>query len=77
MDVAGNTNTFPAGLYPWVLPEYYNNYNDGLDVPGTATQGGTRWVLLPVNCLPTSDGQPGGPLSPTAFFRAVKPAPLY
>jgi hypothetical protein len=68
----GNTNT--SG-YPWVLPEYYNNYNDGLNLPGGAVEATKMWQLIPVDCLPTSDGSQGasGPLSPTAFFRLFSP----
>lgn len=70
MSITGNTNT--SG-YPWVLPEYYNNYNDGLTLPGAATQGSKVWVLAPTNCLPTVDGTVGGPLAPDAFFKLVNP----
>lgn len=70
MSLTGNTNT--SG-YPWVLPEYYNNYNDGLNLPGMAIQGSKAWVQVPTNCLPTIDGIPGGPLSPNAYFRMFSP----
>jgi hypothetical protein len=70
MSVLGNSNT--SG-YPWVLPEYYNSYNDGLNIPGSAIQGNNTWVLIPTNCLPTADGTVGGPLSPNAFFRLFSP----
>ena len=71
MSITGNTNT--SG-YPWVLPEYYNNYGDGLNLPGSAIQGTNTWVQVPTNCLPTSDGTVGGPLSPNAFFQLFNPA---
>jgi len=60
---------------PWMLPEYYNDYNDGLYLPGVTPQGTKKWVLIPANCLPTADGQPqhGQPLSPNAFFRLSNP----
>lgn len=69
MSITGNTNT--SG-YPWVLPEYYNNYNDGLNLP-SSIQGSKTWVQAPTNCLPTSDGTVGGPLAPDAFFRLFNP----
>jgi hypothetical protein len=65
---------------PWVVPEYYNSYNDGINIPGTARQNGKKWTLIPSTCLPTVNGQPqsGQALSPNAFFRlynAPPPAP--
>jgi hypothetical protein len=62
---------------PWMLPEYYNNYNDGIYIPGTAQQGTLKWTLIPSSCLPTVDGQmqSGQPLSPNAFFRLSNPPP--
>ena len=56
---------------PWVVPEYYNGYNDGVNLPGAATQGPAVWTLVPSTCLPTVDGQPqsGQALAPDAFFR--------
>ncbi len=68
--LTGNTNT--SG-YPWVLPEYYNNYGDGLNLPGGATQGTNFWVQIPTYCLPTSDGTVGGPISSNAFFKLFNP----
>jgi hypothetical protein len=55
----------------WVVPEYYNYYNDGVFLPNSAAQGTMKWTLIPTNCLPTVDGQPqnGQRLSPNAFFR--------
>jgi hypothetical protein len=67
--VTGNTNT----ANPWMLPEYYNNYNDGLNIPGSAKQGYQKWTLIPSTCLPTVDGTPGGTPAPNAFFRLVNP----
>jgi hypothetical protein len=60
----------------WMLPEYYNNYNDGKNVPNSAQQGSTVWTLIPSDCLPTVDGQPQGgqALSPTAYFRLFNPS---
>jgi hypothetical protein len=62
---------------PWVVPEYYNNYNDGLNLPGTTRQGNMKWTLIPSTCLPTVDGQPqsGQKLSPNAFFRLYNTEP--
>jgi hypothetical protein len=61
----------------WMLPEYYNNYNDGNYIPGTMLQGIMKWTPIPSTCLPTVDGQPqsGQPLSPNAFFRLSNPPP--
>jgi hypothetical protein len=69
--VLQNTNTFP-----WMLPEYYNNYNDGKTIPSTANQGNKTWVLVPSTCLPTLDGQPWGLFSspsPQGFFGLFQP----
>jgi len=56
---------------PWKLPEYYNGYADGTNLPSLALQGKLNWALVPANCLPTVDGQPqtGQQLAPNAFFR--------
>jgi hypothetical protein len=67
---ASVSNNTTAG---WMLPEYYNNYNDGLNLPGQASQGTNTWVLLPTNCLPTVDGQPGSALVPNAYFLLTDP----
>lgn len=69
MSVLGNNNT--SG--PWMLPEYYNYYNDGNTIPGQANQGSKTWVLIPSTCLPTVDGSQGGVHSPNAFFRLFSP----
>jgi len=69
VSVFGNSNTSD----PWMLPEYYNNYNDGNDFPTTAQRGAAFWVLIPSVGLPTTDGNPGGPISPTAYFRLFNP----
>jgi hypothetical protein len=63
----------------WMLPEYYNNYIDGLYLPGASPQGAMKWLLYPLNCLPTVDGQPQSeqPLSPDAFFKLFNPPQLY
>ena len=55
---------------PWVVPEYYNGYGDGVNIPATQ-QGRKKWTLIPPTCLPTVDGQPqsGQALAPDAFFR--------
>jgi len=76
MAITGNTNTPP---YPWVSPEYYNNYNgagnnNGSPVlPSQAQQGNKIWVAVPANDLPTADGTVGGPLAPDAFFELFNP----
>jgi hypothetical protein len=60
---------------PWMLPEYYNNYNDGNNLPNSSQEGALKWTLIPSYALPTIDGQPqsGQPLSPNAFFRLFNP----
>lgn len=62
---------------PWKVPEYYNDYYDGIYLPGTALQGTMKWTLIPSTCLPTVDGKmyDGGTLgpSPNAFFRLSNP----
>jgi hypothetical protein len=67
--VLGNTNT----VDPWMLPEYYNSYNDGPNLPGAATQGSKTWVLIPATCLPTVDGSQGGVPAQTGFFKLFNP----
>ncbi len=61
----------------WVVPEYYNGYNDGLNIPNTAAQGAVKWTLMSSNYLPTVDGQPqsGQPLAPNAFLPALHQSP--
>jgi hypothetical protein len=71
-NIAGST----VAPYPWMLPEYYNNYGgsgNGTILPGIANQGTNSWVLIPSTCLPTSNGQPGGPIAPTGFFELINP----
>jgi hypothetical protein len=60
---------------PWHLPEYYNDFGDGNTIPGTAAQGNNEWVLVPLTCLPTVDGnmQNGQALSRNAFFKLFNP----
>jgi len=57
----------------WYLPEYYNYYNDGLNLPLTFQQGTSRWALVPASTLPTVDATQGGELSPNAFYRLFNP----
>ncbi len=74
--VFGSTNT-PFG--PFVLPEYYNGYSDGLTIPNTTSQGNVKtWVLVPATCLPTVDGQQyppngDGVRAGSAFFKLFNP----
>jgi len=70
------TTNLKGGLASWVRPEFYNSYTDGSNSVGTlTTQAKVRWNLMLPSYLPTADGSqgtnfvPGGPLSPTAFFR--------
>lgn len=69
---------------PWMLPEFYNDYNDGNYIPGTAQQGYMRWTLVPSTCLPTISGKQGSglpsggsnpysPPTPNAFFKLFNP----
>lgn len=73
MSITGNTNT--SG-YPWVLPEYYNDYGDGNNPPNLGQQGNAMWVLMPTNCLPTANGEmygSGGVPANNAFFKLFNP----
>jgi hypothetical protein len=78
MDIRGNTNTIINNtLYPWVLPEYYYDYTDGMNIPGQANQGNRAWVLVPTSCLPTVNGlmyDSGGQPAPNGFFRLFNPS---
>lgn len=60
---------------PWYTPNYYGT-GFGATIT-TPTQVGTalRWTLIHKDCLPTTDGNVGGPASPNAFFILQKPAP--
>jgi hypothetical protein len=69
VSVLGNTNT-PA---PWMLPEYYDGYPNGNNLPGMASQGNKTWVLIPSANLPTVDGTQFGVPSPQGFFRLFNP----
>ncbi|EEF60958.1 hypothetical protein [Pedosphaera parvula] len=57
----------------WMLPEFYNNYNDGNNVPITRQEGTKRWSLIPAATLPTVDATQGGVLSPNAYYRLFNP----
>ena len=67
--ITGSSNT----PYPWMLPEYFNFYNDGNNIPGQAAQGYSTWVLVPWTCLPTVNGSQGGTPSPVGFFELFNP----
>jgi len=74
LGVSDNVLGSTVAPYPWVLPEYYNGYADGMTIPNSQSQGQLyTWVLVPSTCLPTVDGSAGGPLSPHAFFRLFNP----
>ncbi len=61
---------------PWLLPQFYNNYADGTYTVANQThQRGQRWNLMMPYYLPTANGQPGGPLSPYAYFRLTTNPP--
>lgn len=68
-NVTGNTDT----SNPWMLPEYYNAYNDGSTIPGQATEGTKTWLLIPATCLPTVDGSQMGVPSQTGYFQLFNP----
>lgn len=60
---------------PWYTPNYYGA---GLGATiTTPTQMGTtrKWTLIHKDCLPTTDGNVGGPAAAAAFFSLQKPAP--
>jgi hypothetical protein len=67
--VTGSTNT----PYPYMLPEYFNQYQDGMNIPGSAIQGTKNWLLIPATCLPTVDGSQLGVPANSAFFRLFNP----
>jgi len=65
-----------ANLNTWISPTFYSQYDDQTAPRGTAVQYGAKyWTLLPLDDLPTVDGnyQPNPPtindtLAPNAFF---------
>jgi hypothetical protein len=73
-------NGYGLGVAPnvtggqWKLPEYYNFYNDGLNLPVLGQQGFRRWALVPTSTLPTVDASQGGILSPNGFYRLFNPS---
>jgi hypothetical protein len=70
---------FDLGVAPdltsgnWYLPEYYNNYGDGIDLPSVFVEGITKWALIPATTLPTVGAVQGGTLAPDAFYRLFNP----
>jgi hypothetical protein len=70
---------FGLGVVPdltgstWYLPEYYNGYENGNNLPNTYQEGNRRWTLIPATTLPTVDTSQGGILSPNAFYRLFNP----
>lgn len=56
---------------PWHTPGFWNS------VTPTTTKMGpvVKWTLIPNECLPTSNGNPGGPISSKGFFRLSNPPP--
>ena len=61
---------------PWLLPEFYNGYADGTNSVATQSlHAGQQWNLMLPQYLPTVNGSPGGPVSPTAFFKLQNPPP--
>lgn len=70
----GTKAGLPGGSSTWFSPNFYGN---GLftNTPPTVMGGATNWTLIPEGCLPTLDGTPGGPVSPSGFFQLLNPAP--
>ena len=67
--------TLIGGTVDWFTPNYYGS---GFGITTTLPQsmgGVQKWTLLPSATLPTTDGNPGSPVSPNAFFRLQNPAP--
>ncbi len=56
---------------PWRSPAYWNGITPEARLMGTTL----KWALIPKACLPTVDGNPGSPPSPTGFFRLMNPPP--
>jgi hypothetical protein len=70
--------TSPALTGPtavWSTPNFYGTAA-GATISLPQKMGNTlKWTLVPSACLPTTDGTPGGPVSPTGFFRLQNPPP--
>lgn len=60
---------------PWYTPNYYGSGVGATISTPTVMGGSRRWTLIPKDCLPTTDGNVGGPASSKAFFSLQKPAP--
>lgn len=64
-----------GGDIPWFTPNYYGS-GTGATITTPTTMGGARkWTLIHKDCLPTTDGNVGGPAAAAAFFSLQKPAP--
>ena len=62
---------------PWMLPAYFNSYNNiqpGGALAGQVQEGVNEWLLLPAGALPTVDGSQGGTPAPNGFFELFNPA---
>jgi hypothetical protein len=70
------TNLLLSPTNHWVTPDYYSGGNDNLAPRGNPEQEGVSMVeLIPYDNAPTINGQPGGPLSPQAFFELTTNMP--
>lgn len=65
--------TGPASA--WFSPDYYGTATGVTNSIPSVMGSVQRWTLVPKGCLPTLNGTPGGPASPTVFFRLASPAP--
>ena len=71
----GTKASLNAGTNVWFTPNYYGSGVGATTSIPTVMGAKARWTLIPAECLPTTDGTVGGPVSPTGFFRISNPAP--
>jgi hypothetical protein len=64
-----------GGTNVWFSPSYYGSAVGAMNTNPQKMGTALKWTLIPSACLPTTDGTPGGPVSPTGFFRLQKPPP--
>jgi hypothetical protein len=70
----GTKASLNSGTNVWFSPNYYGGGTVTNTVPSQMGPS-LKWTLIPKACLPTVDGTPGGPVSRTAFFGILRPAP--
>jgi hypothetical protein len=69
----GTKASLNSGTNVWFSPDYYGN---GVSNTVPSQMGPSlKWTLIPKAGLPTVNGIPGGPVSPTAFWGILRPAP--